>query len=116
MSAFLRLGDTLVPEARVVRIDGSRLQKDGELDVWLEGGREPVRVAGGQAVDLVMRLDPSFFEGRRFRTVRSSWAFHNLVAHPILQLCAWAGYTRAGLVLHDATIPQPRPRSGSGTL
>jgi hypothetical protein len=104
MSAFIRLGDTLVPLARVLRIDAGSLQTDGELEVWLDGVPQPIRVAGGLAVDLVMRIDPSFFEGRRFNYVRSSWAFHNLVAHPLLQLFAWAGRTRAGLAIHDATV------------
>lgn len=116
MNGFIRLGEVLVPLARVLRVDASRLQTDGEVEVWLEGASQPTPVAGGLAVDLVMRIDPSFFEGRRFHYVRSSWAFHNLVAHPLLQLCAWAGRTRAGLALHDATIPEPRLRSGSGRL
>ncbi len=118
MRGFIRLGETLVPLSRVVEIDASRLASDGQLTVKLEGQARSVAVSGGQAVDLVMRFDPSFFEGRRFRFVRSSWAFHNLVAHPLLQLLAWAGHTRAGLLVHDATIPtpEPRPKSGSATL
>lgn len=116
MSEFIRLGEVLVPIARVLRVDASRLEAEGVLEVSLVGESEPVRVSGGHAVDLVMRLDPSFFEGRRFRHVRSSWAVHNLVAHPLLQLFAWAGRTRVGLALHDATIPLPRARSGSGNL
>ncbi len=54
-----------------------------------------------------MRLDPAFFEGRRFRWVRSSWALHNLVGHPLLQLLAWVGHTPLGLRVHDATVPRP---------
>lgn len=118
MTAFIRLGEVLVPLSRVVEIDASRLESDGKLTVRLQAEERSVEVWGGQAVDLVMRLAPSFFEGRRFRFVRSSWAFHNLVAHPLLQLLAWTGHTRAGLLLHDATIPTPRarPPSGSATL
>jgi hypothetical protein len=116
VSGFIRLGETLVPLSRVAEIDASRLASEGQVTVKLEGETRSVGVSGGQAVDLVMRVDPSFFEGRRFHFVRSSWAFHNLVAHPLLQLLAWAGHTRAGLALHDATIPQPRARSRSGSL
>jgi hypothetical protein len=39
-----------------------------------------------------------------------TWALHNIVAHPICEICHWAGYIfpparRAGRWLHDATTP-----------
>jgi len=47
------------------------------------------------------------------------WALHNLVAHPVSELCHWAGYAwpclrDAGSWLHDATVPAHEPGTGRG--
>lgn len=68
---------------------------------------ECVHVHGPAALDLVMRLCPRALEGRRLRWARWAWAFHNLAAHPLLQILHWLGFTRFGLRVHDATIPKP---------
>ncbi len=66
-----------------------------------------VEVRGQPAIDLVMRLCPSALEGRKFKYARHSWAFHNLIAHPLMQLLAFVGKSKAGLAIHDMTIPRP---------
>lgn len=85
---------------RTLDLDLSRLE-EGIVGV---NGRE---VHGQAAIDLVMRECPHRLEGRRLRWARHAWAFHNLVAHPLLQLFHWAGATEMGLRIHDATVPRP---------
>ena len=54
-----------------------------------------------------MKIHPSALESRRLRWPRHAWAFHNLVAPPLMQVLVWLGFTRAGLWLHDVTVPSP---------
>lgn len=62
-----------------------------------------------EAIDIVMRLGPQLFEGNpRFKFARHQWAFHNLIAHPLMQILAFFGLTKLGLRVHDATIPRPK--------
>jgi hypothetical protein len=47
------------------------------------------------------------------------WAVHNLIAHPVSELCHWLGYLHpairaAGNWLHDATVPAHVPGTGRG--
>ena len=112
---FVRLRDRLVAWEDIREIDLSKLESSGIVLVHTFGDGTSTELGGAEAIDLVMRVAPSFFEGRRFRWVRSGWALHNLLGHPLLQLLAWAGQTRAGLRLHDATIPRPRPVNRSSS-
>lgn len=34
-----------------------------------------------------------------------TWAFHNLVAHPVMEALRWIGLRQLGVWVHDATIP-----------
>ena len=43
-----------------------------------------------------------------------SWAVHNLVGHPMMQILTWLGKPELGVRVHDVTIPRPdlyAPRS-----
>ena len=104
---LLRVGERLLPWSRVREVALERMEREGALTVFLDGDDAPLELTGADAVDFVMRVAPSFFEGRRFAWVRSAWALHNLIGHPLLQIFAWAKLTRLGLVVHDATIPRP---------
>ena len=35
-----------------------------------------------------------------------SWGFHNIVAHPIMQICNWLGSEELAIKIHDSTLPQ----------
>jgi hypothetical protein len=110
VTRLARLGERLVPWTRIREIDACRLEREGVVLVRLLDEERAVELAGADAIDLVMRAAPAFFEGRRFSWVRSAWAIHNLVAHPVLQLLAWTGHVRLGFHVHDVTIPRPRVR------
>jgi hypothetical protein len=106
---FVRLGlDRIVAVDQILDIDCSWLELY-KIVVALRTG-ESVTLVDQQAFDLVMAVKPSAFEGKRFRFARHAWAFHNLVAHPVLQILAWCGLPKLGFRIHDATIPRPRLR------
>lgn len=103
---FVDLGEFVVLRREIRTLDLSRLE---ELYVTVHvEGKEPVVLRDHVAVDVLMRLCPKVFEGRRLRYVRHAWAVHNLIGHPLLQVCAWLGMTKLGLRIHDATTPRPR--------
>lgn len=61
------------------------------------------------AIDLAMRFGPQVLEGNpEFKFAKRAWMFHNLVAHPLMQILALFGFTKLGLRIHDATIPIPK--------
>ncbi len=102
---MIRVGKKLIAEEAITEIDTSRIEK---LEVTVRAPSLVETVRDGDAVDLVMRLQPSLLEGPRLRFARHAWAIHNLVGHPLLQICAWLGRPKLGLFIHDVTIPRPR--------
>lgn len=110
--ATLLAGTQIVPLASVVSVDTERLE-ELEVGLRLTDGRT-VTATGLDAIEAVMRLKPSAFEGRRFRFAKGAWVLHNLVAHPVMQILALVGLYRWAFWIHDATVPRPqgrRPRS-----
>lgn len=95
---------------RLIPIDRIRFVDTAELDqlrvrVVTDDGESTL--TGTYAIEVLMVLKPSALEGRRFRWIRHAWALHNLIAHPLMQLCAFAGRAKLGVRLHDATVPRP---------
>ncbi len=101
---FVIAPDRLIPVDRIRFVDTTALS---ELCVRVVTDDGESLLTGTYAIDAVMLLRPFALEGRRFRWIRHVWAFHNLVAHPVMQLCAFAGFPRLGMRIHDATIPRP---------
>lgn len=106
MPSFVKAGDAVIDTTEIRRIDCERLVHDGWVLVEYVSGRTE-RFRGADAIDIVMRTCPSFFEGRRMRWIRHSWAIHNIVGHPVMQILTWLGRPDLGLKVHDATIPTP---------
>lgn len=107
---FIRAGDALINVTAIRRADCSEIE-DFRLTVVHDDG--VAVLTGIQAIDAVMAIKPSALEGRRFRWVRHAWAFHNVVAHPLMQVLAFCGFHDLALHVHDATAPRPAGRSRS---
>ncbi|MFO0658707.1 MAG: hypothetical protein U0165_02580 [Polyangiaceae bacterium] len=107
MVSFLRADHCLISVDRIRSIDTTRLEAL-ELVVHHDGGSDIV--TGANAVEALMQLKPSVLEGRRLRWVRHAWVIHNLIGHPLLQLCAWLGQRELGLKIHDLTVPRPQAK------
>lgn len=106
MKDFLKAGEQLIPINLVESVDISAIEFGGVKIVYSEG-KEAIAI-GIDAIEAVMLLKPSALEGRRLRWQKNAWAFHNLVAHPLMQIMIWCGFKKQAIRLHDATVPFPR--------
>lgn len=101
---FIKAGQVIVPVTAVERLDLRDLEHG---IVYLTAYDETHVLRDFDAFEAVMLLHPTALEGRRLRWPKHAWAFHNLVAHPLMQVLVWLGFRRAGIWLHDVTVPQP---------
>ncbi len=104
---MFKVGAWLLSRGAIQAVDLSELESL-VVRVHHSGGVQTT-LRNQQAIDFVMELRPSALEGRRLRFARHAWAFHNLVAHPLLQMLTWLGFRQLGLRVHDSTVPRPRP-------
>lgn len=72
---------------------------------YSEAGMEDVK--GAEAINLIMLLCPAVLEGMRAKHVKHSWAVHNLLGHPLMQIFTWLHLTTLALWIHDVTVPEP---------
>jgi hypothetical protein len=42
------------------------------------------------------------------------WWIHNLLAHPLSEVCHWLHLDAVGNAFHDATLPEHEPGTGRG--
>jgi len=105
MKSFVKAGDQLIPISAIERADISCVE-NGVVHVFYEGGKQ-ARMEGFDALEAVMLLNLSALEGRRLRWIKNAWAFHNLVAHPLMQLMVSCGWKKRAIWLHDVTVPKP---------
>lgn len=101
----VKAGEQLIPIRLVDRIDISNIEA-GEVLVISEGVEHVAR--GFDAIEACMLFKPSALEGRRLKWNKGAWAFHNIFAHPAMQLLAWLRCYKTAIWLHDTTTPQPR--------
>lgn len=101
---FVKAGNEIIPVRDITRIDISGIER-GFISVFHEG--RVLEAHDFDAFEIVMLLHPAALEGRRLRWAKNAWAFHNLVAHPLMQLMVWLGFKKLAIQLHDATVPKP---------
>lgn len=106
MKKFVKVSDLLIPISSVESVDMSTIEQ-GFVTVS-HGGGKLSRADGFDAFEIIMLLSPGAIEGRRLRFAKNAWAFHNLVAHPMMQIMVWLGFKRVAIALHDKTVPHPR--------
>jgi len=104
--AFLKAGQSLIPLSLVEEVGLEEVEADVVRIRW--GGGQIAYARGFDAVEAVMLTRASALEGRRLRWRKGAWALHNVLAHPLMQILAWLGFTRLAIRLHDATTPTPR--------
>lgn len=102
----LKAGDLLLPFVDVAHLDMGGIEKGSVLIVMKDGVAHEAR--GFDAIEAIMAVKPSAVEGVRLSWRPHAWAFHNLIAHPMVQILAWCGWKRAAVRFHDWTTPTPR--------
>jgi len=102
---FIKAGNTIIPRSAVEQIDLARLE-EGMLTVTHSGGKTAI-AHDFDTFEILMLLHPAAMEGRRLHWAKNAWAFHNLVAHPLMQVMVWMGFKKQAIRLHDVTVPKP---------
>lgn len=102
---FIKAGNIILRLADIENIDIAEIEQ-GRLTVFHSGGK-PLVAHDFDAFEILMLLHPAAIEGRRLRWAKHAWAFHNLVAHPLMQLMVWIGFRKQAIWLHDVTVPKP---------
>ncbi len=103
---FVHYNGKIVNTLDISSISFDELTTKGTISIKRIGAVEEM-VSGVEAVNLVMRLCPQALEGKRLKYLRHRWVVHNLIGHPLMQLCSWLYLSRLGLKIHDKTIPMP---------
>ena len=104
---YLQTADSQWERAEVHRFNTDKLESEGIVRVYLDGGYG-VKLRGVAAIDFLMDHAPYALEGKNLRWRRWDWAFHNFVAHPLMQLLAFCHLHRWAFAVHDYTIPRPK--------
>jgi hypothetical protein len=103
---FFRHGNQCTRVDEVHHVDVGRLELEGKIYVAFLGGGG-FHLDGIEAIDFLVDNAPFMLEGRRMRWRRWDWAFHNLVAHPLMQVLAFCRLSKWAMAVHDCTIPRP---------
>lgn len=107
---FVHINDKLINPETIDHVDCNDFMKHGHIRVHYTN-EDTECVYGVEATDLIMRLCPSYLEGKRLKYVKHMWAIHNLIGHPLMQFLAWVKLTSWAMKVHDATIPFPKEMS-----
>lgn len=102
---FIKAGNLIIPCKAIEHIDLTRLE-EGVLRLTHSGG-QVAETHDFDTFEILMLLHPAGLEGRRLRWAKNAWAFHNLVAHPLMQVMVWLGFKKQAIRLHDVTVPKP---------
>ena len=103
--SFVKSGDFIFPKDEIALLDCSRLE---ELIVTLTLKTGQVIVAEDiHALELVMQVKPSMFEGKRLKWAKFVWFIHNIFGHPLTQIFSLFKCYRLAFWIHDVTVPKP---------
>lgn len=102
----VKAGDKIIPMIWVHEIDIESIE-EGFITITTYEGKI-YKSYGFDAIETIMAFKPSALEGRRLKWNKNAWAFHNFIAHPIVQILAWVGLKRQAVRFHDWTTPTPR--------
>jgi hypothetical protein len=106
MRPFVRIGNhTVIHQDEINWID---VRKLGDLVVVVHYLKEEsCIVTGVHAIELMMAISPSIFEGKRLKWKKHRWMLHNLIGHPLMQFLVLLKKYDLAMLVHDLTIPRP---------
>lgn len=105
---YATLDTCSVPWKDIKQINYDELGSKGIVYVWVKDLYQPLTCSGFLALLLVWQVSPTALEGTVHGVwKRRHWAFHNLIGHPLMELLAMVGLTKAAVWVHDNTVPMP---------
>lgn len=105
---FVHYNKKIINTGTISSIACDNYADDGNVHIqYVDGTDECVK--GMEATNLIMTVCPSVIEGLRAKHIKHSWAIHNLIGHPLMQIFSWLHLMRLAIWVHDHTIPEPMP-------
>lgn len=105
---FVHYNKKIVNTDTIDYITYNNYVKDNHINVYYQN-KDFECVNGMEATNLIMTICPSAIDGARAKHVKHSWAIHNLIGHPLMQILTWLHLTRLAIWVHDHTVPEPLP-------
>ena len=102
---FIKVGNDLYNLEFIASINAEKIQNLKLTLIFFSGNM--VEVEGLDTIEIIMKANPSLFEGKRMNFPKNKWIIHNIVAHPIMQFLALFGLKHWAMWIHDVTIPRP---------
>lgn len=103
---FVKLNNRMVDISRITDVTISEIKTE---TIFVELDDNTIHeISGFAAVELIWLLKPSALEGNRnIKWKKHTWAIHNLIAHPVMQILAWCKLYKWAIYVHDITVPKP---------
>lgn len=105
---FVKSENIIFRKDDISYIDCSNIE-NLEVKVVLKNGQNFL-VHEIHAIEIVMQVKPSLFEGKRLKWPKFVWCIHNLFAHPLTQILALLKFYKLAFWIHDVTVPKPKGR------
>jgi hypothetical protein len=102
---FVKIENFLISKDEISLIDISKIE-NLEVSVTLKNGTV-LETKDILALELIMQIKPSAFEGKRLKWPKFVWIIHNLIGHPLTQIFALFKMYKLAFWIHDATVPKP---------
>lgn len=102
---FVKSGNFIFRKDEIADMDCSRLEELYVI-ITLKNGKQII-AEDIHALELVMQVKPSMFEGRRLAWPKFVWFIHNVFAHPLTQIFALLKWYKLAFWIHDVTVPKP---------
>lgn len=84
---FIYYNNKVMNSENIRYINAENLLTDNFITINYLNYELPEKVYGMEAINVIMRISPGFLEGKRMRHKKHSWIFHNMIAHPFMQIC-----------------------------
>lgn len=107
MREYLRSDNDIFRSEDIINIDCTEID-ELKIIIHLKTGKRLI-ATNIHAIEIIMCISPSIFEGRKLKWVKNAWIVHNLLGHPLMQIFAFFRMYKTAFWVHDITIPRPKP-------
>lgn len=106
-TVFILTDTRLININSITTIDIKNINKL-ELNIFTNVNERPFQATGIRAIDILMQLKPNALEGvKELKWKPGVWKVHNMLGHPLMQILCGLGFNKAGIWVHDNTVPKP---------